>query len=87
MAITYKKCPKCGSTNSVHIVYGMPSNELYQEAQVGKVKLGGCLLDPSNPEYVCKDCEHEWNRVQAVDEAYRKIKDQSICRWILRGLL
>ncbi|KUO71786.1 MAG: hypothetical protein APF81_06705 [Desulfosporosinus sp. BRH_c37] len=33
MAITYKKCPKCGSTNSVNIIYGMPIYELYQEAK------------------------------------------------------
>lgn len=74
MAITYKKCPKCGSKNSVNIVYGMPSYELYQEAQAGKFKLGGCMLSLGDPEYVCKDCEHEWNREQAIDHAYSKIK-------------
>ncbi|HBV88281.1 MAG TPA: hypothetical protein DEF42_16915 [Desulfosporosinus sp.] len=74
MTIIYKKCLKCGSKNSVNIVYGMPSYELYQEAEAGKVKLGCCLLEPSNPEYACKDCEHEWNREQAIDHAYRKIK-------------
>ena len=74
MAISYKKCPKCGSTNSVRIVHSMPSYELYQQAQAGKVKLGSYLLEPGNPEYICKDCEHEWNRVRAIDKAYRKIK-------------
>lgn len=73
MAITYKKCLKCGSKNSVNIVYGMPSYELSQEAKVGKVKLGGCMLSFGDPEYFCKDCEHEWNREQAIDQAYRKI--------------
>lgn len=74
VAITYKKCPKCGSKNSVNIVYGMPSYDLYQEAEAGKVKLGGCVLSLGDPEYVCKECEHEWNRKQAIDHAYSRIK-------------
>ena len=85
MAITYKKCPKCGSKNSVNIVYGFPSYELFQKAEAGKVKLGGCVVENvyeqvegsfilnGNPEYYCKDCKHEWNRGQSVDEAYSKI--------------
>ena len=74
MAITYKKCLKCGSKNSVNILYGMPSYELFQEAEAGKVKLGGCMLSIGDPEYSCKECEHEWNREQAINEAYSKIK-------------
>lgn len=74
VAVNYKKCPKCGSKNSVKIVYGMPSYELFQEAEAGKVKLGGCVIIEGNPEYFCKDCEYEWNREQAIDEAYSKIK-------------
>ncbi len=74
MAITYKKCLKCGSKNSVSIVYGMPSYEAYQEAEAGKFKLGGCVLSLGDPEYACKDCDHEWNREQAIDYAYSKIK-------------
>jgi len=38
------------------------------------VKLGGCVIIEGNPEYFCIDCEHEWNREQAIDEAYNKIK-------------
>jgi hypothetical protein len=74
VAITYKKCPKCGSKNSVKIVYGMPNYELFLEAEAGKVKLGGCVIVEGTPEYFCKDCCNEWNREQAIDEAYRKIK-------------
>lgn len=74
MAINYKKCLKCGSKNSMSIVYGMPSYEAYQEAGAGKFKLGGCVLSLGDPEYVCKDCEYEWNREQAIDHAYSKIK-------------
>lgn len=74
VAITYKKCPKCGSKNSVKIVYGMPNYKLFQEVESGKVKLSGCGIIDGNPEYFCKNCEHEWNREQAIDEAYSKIE-------------
>ena len=73
MAITYRWCPKCGSKNSVKIVYGMPNYELFLEAEAGKLKLGGCVISMGDPEYFCKDCGHEWNREQAIDESYRKI--------------
>lgn len=62
VAVNYKKCPKCGSRNSVKIVYGMPSYELFQKAEAGKVKLGGCIIEKDSPEYFCKDCEHEWSK-------------------------
>ena len=74
MAIIYKQCPKCGLKNSIRIVYGMPTHKTFLEGEVGKIKLGGCELDDNYPEYHCKDCGCEWNRKQAIDEAYRKIK-------------
>lgn len=74
MAVNYKKCPKCGSKNSVKIVYGMPSFKLFQEAEAGKVKLGGCCIIEGGPEYYCKDCKNEWNREQVLDIIYGQIK-------------
>jgi DNA-directed RNA polymerase subunit RPC12/RpoP len=74
MAINYKKCPNCGSKNSLRNIYGMPSHELFTEAKNGKVKLGGCCIIEDGPEYFCMDCENEWNRSQSIDEAYGKIK-------------
>lgn len=74
MAILYKKCPKCNSRNSVRIVYGMPSYELFKEAEAGEIKLGGCSIMEGSPEYFCKECEHKWNMRQAIDNAYSSIK-------------
>lgn len=59
----------------------MPSHELFQEAEAGKVKLGGCCIIEGGPEYFCKDCENEWNKEQAIDAAYGKIKKPSKHRW------
>ena len=73
MGIIYKQCPYCGSKNSIRIVYGYPSHKLFIDAEAGRVKLGGCCIFESSPEYFCKDCEHEWDQEQAIDAAYKKI--------------
>jgi hypothetical protein len=74
VTINYKQCLKCGSKNSIKIVYGYPSHELFLEAEAGKVKLGGCCISIGDPGYFCNDCEYTWNREQAIDAAYSKIK-------------
>lgn len=73
MALTYKKCPNCGSKNIINIIYGLPTYELFKEEEQGKVKLGGCVIGLDDPEYTCKDCNHEWNRRHIIDDAYGKI--------------
>ena len=74
MAINYKQCPKCGSKNAIPIVYGLPALELLEKAEAGKVKLGGCCIEESSPEFFCKDCNSEWNKDQFLDKAYKQIK-------------
>ena len=74
MAINYKQCLKCGSKNTINILYGMPTQEASQKAEAGEIKLGGCCLIVGGPEYFCKDCDHEWNREEALVAAYDKIK-------------
>ncbi len=56
------KCPACGAKNVVKICYGLPTYETFLEAQAGKIKLGGCIVEENSPEYFCKDCEHEWKK-------------------------
>lgn len=69
MTINLKQCPKCGSKNSVPIVYCMPGPELFEEAEAGKVKLGGCCIIDGNPEFHCNNCGLEWNRDEALAAA------------------
>lgn len=73
MGINVKKCPACHSLNVIRMIYGMPEYELFQEAEDDKVKLGGCCIDESVPDYHCKACGYEWNRQDAIDHAYNKI--------------
>ena len=73
MPINYKQCPKCGSENAIPIVYGLPGAELFKQAEAGKVKLGGCCVEDDSPEYYCNDCDHEWNKEEITDKAYKQI--------------
>ena len=55
-----KKCPSCNSINVVPIMYGYPGPEAVSDSDRGKVHLGGCIVDFSQPDKFCKDCEHKW---------------------------
>jgi len=74
MAINYKQSPKCGTKNTIKIVYGMPTQEAFKKAEAGEIKLGGCCIIIGGPEYYCKDCKNEWSKEQASDAEYAKIK-------------
>lgn len=74
MAINYKECPNCESKNTLKILYGMPTHEAIEQAEAGKIRLGGCCVTVGGPEYYCKDCENEWNKEQVVNAEYAKIK-------------
>ena len=53
-------CPRCNATQTVHIVYGMPDEDLMREAQRGAVKLAGCLVGDDDPRWHCRACGAEW---------------------------
>jgi len=73
MTINYKICPQYGSKNTLRIIYGYPSYELFEEAEQGKVMLGGCCITDDSPEFACKDCNKEWNRKEVVEISYENI--------------
>jgi hypothetical protein len=56
-------CPRCGREESIPIVWGMPSGDLFELAERGLVALGGCLLSPEgDPEWSCRACGLDWGR-------------------------
>ena len=66
-------CPKCSSKDSVvHIRYGMPGQEMQDNYYKGKIKLGGCMIDDSAPNYHCNECKYEWQRGKRNDGHYAK---------------
>lgn len=55
-----KKCPACGSTDTVKILYGEPTYEAYEESEHGKIVLGGCLISNISPTRHCKACGQDF---------------------------
>ena len=51
-----KKCPKCGSPKVAPILYGLPAPEAFEDAEAGKIALGGCVITGDDPAWRCLDC-------------------------------
>ena len=55
------KCPKCGSSNYIPIVYGYPTSEAFEKADRGELILAGCcIFEPNPPSKRCKNCGCEY---------------------------
>ncbi len=55
-------CPKCQhNKNVIPIGYGLPGSEMSEEAIKGKIRLGGCIIDDSSPDWYCKKHKHEFS--------------------------
>jgi len=56
------RCPQCDAHQWLRVVYGLPSGELLQEAEEGRVALGGCVLPYGEPEerWRCSNCGFGW---------------------------
>ena len=59
-------CPACGSQGS-RIQYGLPAGP-----PGPGVVLGGCIISPDNPDFLCETCRASWRvspdgRVSIVD--------------------
>ncbi|AHM57706.1 hypothetical protein EAL2_808p02010 (plasmid) [Peptoclostridium acidaminophilum DSM 3953] len=53
MGVNYRKCPKCGSKNSLKIIYRKPSYSFLLNDE--RVKFGGCSFILDSPEYFYED--------------------------------
>ncbi len=61
-----KKCPACGQATAIPVVYGLPDPELMDEAEAGRVALGGCcIIGDELPDYRCTACGHEFPKQPA----------------------
>ncbi|ADU29131.1 hypothetical protein [Evansella cellulosilytica] len=69
-----KVCPNCFSKDVANIIYGYPSHELLEEANEGKVKLGGCIISVDDPEYACNACDHSWTKEDVIQLNYQNIE-------------
>lgn len=53
-------CRRCGASRTVPIVYGLPTLEIFEAAERGELRLGGCLVSGDDPAWHCKACGAEW---------------------------
>jgi ADP-ribosyl-[dinitrogen reductase] hydrolase len=54
------RCPQCGSSGALPVAYGLPSPELFEEVEAGKVALGGCIISGDDPDWFCPRCGVRW---------------------------
>ncbi|UYN83770.1 MAG: hypothetical protein KIT89_00530 [Microcella sp.] len=71
------KCPRCGSTEVVPIIYGYPGSADRESAEAGRIVLGGCTVGERDPDptHVCWRCEIEFDR--ATGTAYARPADDA----------
>lgn len=77
-------CPKCKSENVVPIIYGYPSQEVFEEAEKENLKFGGCdiLIDGfAMPDRFCKDCENKWCVDRLEADAIKKVRFKYLSNW------
>jgi hypothetical protein len=51
-----RPCPRCGSTDAIRIIYGLPDHELFEASERGEVALGGCVIGDESPDFECRAC-------------------------------
>ena len=60
---TSVQCPRCGSSDTLEIVYGLPGPELERDALRGLVAIGGCIIEPNSPSRLCRRCDHHFGSI------------------------
>ena len=57
------KCERCGSVNTIPIIYGYPSRDTMDAflaaSRRGEIRMGGCCVSEGMPTYHCKDCNRD----------------------------
>ena len=72
---TPRKCPEC-STKLVRIIYGLPDEELFKDAQEGKFLIGGCCISGFDPTWGCPECGWEYTPPEVLAEYETFLREQ-----------
>ena len=71
-----ERCPACGSTEWIPIVYGLPDPELFAAEGRGDVAIGGCLMFPERPDVECRQCSTQYrSQFRPDDDKYEDGSD------------
>ncbi|NLL95310.1 MAG: hypothetical protein GX224_06125 [Thermoplasmatales archaeon] len=56
------KCPRCGSCNTLYLMYGYPTDDAFELVERGiAVFGGGCLVTGNEKDSLCGDCGKEFD--------------------------
>jgi len=64
-------CPKCGSGEVLHLVFGLPGNP---EAEPDWVRFEGCVIDGVPDDRECESCGHRWVAGRAAERMRRDLR-------------
>jgi len=66
-------CPTCRKfVIPIPIAYGYPSHDLFEDADAGRVQLGGCVVTGDDPEWACPECEAPLFEDKDHERRYRR---------------
>jgi hypothetical protein len=51
-----RRCPLCGSLDTMSIAYGYPVPEMLARHSRGEFERGGCCIDGGEPDSRCRSC-------------------------------
>jgi hypothetical protein len=60
-----EECPRCGASESLLILYGLPTPDMFKQAERGEIVLGGC--EECVEEWQCQTCGNEWGSSTPAD--------------------
>jgi hypothetical protein len=64
----HAKCPRCQSSDTIPIVYGMPGPDLFEAEERGEVLLAGCIVSHVDPTWACTACDNRFGVYRWDDE-------------------
>jgi hypothetical protein len=71
-------CPDCGSADWRPVAYGLPSEDMMADAELGEIVLGGCMVEEASR--FCRACFNKWP--SQPDESKPLVDPQYIAREI-----
>jgi hypothetical protein len=55
-------CPSCGSAEVARVLWGMPGQEMIDQAQREDIDFGGCCMTEDAPDFRCRACNTTWRK-------------------------
>ena len=70
-------CPSCGSLAGRPILWGMPTSEVFDAIEAGRIdiEIGGCCVSGDDPTHRCRACGKRFGRRSAVGAAPDSAED------------